>query len=195
MSAMDVTAKTFFDRLWLVLGLCKIAPWVNCPYARTTPTVQLDNYFLISEQFFFPEWPLNFLLQWLMLLLLLCSFPDMRPATNSFSWYQSSILDWFPVDPPTFCLVAIFKVESKETGTGTRNMIQFTQKGCEVDGIPRISFLPGRDAARFEIWQGQFATQLAAMVMKVFTWSGHDEEYVLWCDSHCSCLARDICGN
>jgi len=30
------------------------------------------------------------------LLLPSCSFPDMRPATNSFSWYKSSIFDWFP---------------------------------------------------------------------------------------------------
>jgi len=43
MSAIDVTAKTFFKRhcnsLDLVLGLRKIAPWVNCPYVPTTPTV------------------------------------------------------------------------------------------------------------------------------------------------------------
>ena len=39
LSAIDVTAKTFFERLYLVLGLRKIAPWVNCPYAPTTPTV------------------------------------------------------------------------------------------------------------------------------------------------------------
>jgi len=38
------------------------------------------------------------------------------------------------VDPPTFCLVAIFKVESKETGTGTRNMIGFTDL---VKGLPQ----------------------------------------------------------
>ena len=39
MSAINVTAKTFFERLYLVLGLQKIAPRVNCPYAPTTPTV------------------------------------------------------------------------------------------------------------------------------------------------------------
>jgi len=39
LSAIDVTAKTFFERLHLVLGLRKIAPWVNCPYAPTTPTI------------------------------------------------------------------------------------------------------------------------------------------------------------
>jgi len=31
-----------------------------------------------------------------LLLLPSCSFPDMRPATNSFSWYKTSIFDWFP---------------------------------------------------------------------------------------------------
>jgi len=39
MSAIDVTAKTFFERLYLVPGLRIIAPWVNCPCAPTTPTV------------------------------------------------------------------------------------------------------------------------------------------------------------
>ena len=31
-----------------------------------------------------------------LLLLPSCSFPDMRPTTNFFHWYQRSILDWFP---------------------------------------------------------------------------------------------------
>jgi len=39
MSAIDVTGKTFFVHLYLVLGLRKIAPWVNCPYASATPTI------------------------------------------------------------------------------------------------------------------------------------------------------------
>ena len=39
LSAIDVTAGTFFERLYLVLGLCKVVPWVNCPYALTTLTV------------------------------------------------------------------------------------------------------------------------------------------------------------
>jgi len=37
MSAIDVTAKTLFERLYLVLGT--FGPRVNCPYAPTTPTV------------------------------------------------------------------------------------------------------------------------------------------------------------
>jgi len=36
LNAIDVTAKTFFERLYLVLGLRKIAPLVNCSYASTT---------------------------------------------------------------------------------------------------------------------------------------------------------------
>jgi len=36
LNAMDVTARTFLKRLYLVLGLRKIAPWVNCSYAATT---------------------------------------------------------------------------------------------------------------------------------------------------------------
>jgi len=40
LSATDVKAKTFFERLCLVLGLHKIAPWVNCPYAPTIPTIK-----------------------------------------------------------------------------------------------------------------------------------------------------------
>ena len=35
----DATLNTFFERLNLVLGLRKFAPWVNCPYAPTTPTI------------------------------------------------------------------------------------------------------------------------------------------------------------
>jgi len=40
MSAIDVTAKTFFEHLYLVLGLGTFGSWVNCPCASTTPTVQ-----------------------------------------------------------------------------------------------------------------------------------------------------------
>jgi len=39
LSAIDVTAKTFFDRLYLILWLFQIAPLVNCPYLPTTPTI------------------------------------------------------------------------------------------------------------------------------------------------------------
>jgi len=40
LSALDVIAKAIFERLYLVLVLRKFAPWVNCPYAPTTLTVQ-----------------------------------------------------------------------------------------------------------------------------------------------------------
>jgi len=36
LSTIDVTARTFFERLYLVLRLRKIAPWVNCSYASTS---------------------------------------------------------------------------------------------------------------------------------------------------------------
>ena len=37
MSAIDVTVKLFFERLYLVPGLHEIAPQVHCPYAPTVP--------------------------------------------------------------------------------------------------------------------------------------------------------------
>jgi len=60
LSAIDVTAKTFFEHLYLVLGLQKIAPWVNCSYASTTLIIQcttisrfLCNFFpRTAPQFF-----------------------------------------------------------------------------------------------------------------------------------------------
>jgi len=52
MSAIDVTAKIFFERLYLVIGLRKIAPWVNCPYARTAPTVHSTTISRFPYNFF-----------------------------------------------------------------------------------------------------------------------------------------------
>jgi len=52
MSAIDVTAKTVFERLYLVLGLCIIAPWVNCPCAPTTPTVHCTTISQFPCNFF-----------------------------------------------------------------------------------------------------------------------------------------------
>ena len=82
MCATHVTAKTFFERFYLVLGLRQIALWVNCPYAPTTLPIHittisrflsqlslcthhsdhsLHNYFSISVQFFSPNGPSIFL--------------------------------------------------------------------------------------------------------------------------------------
>ena len=36
-SAIDVTAKKIFERLYFVLGLRQFVPRVNCPYAPTPP--------------------------------------------------------------------------------------------------------------------------------------------------------------
>jgi len=58
MSAIDVTKKILFERLYLVPGMRTFAPWVNCPYAQLrlfTPQLFLDFCAI-----FFPEWPLNF---------------------------------------------------------------------------------------------------------------------------------------
>jgi len=58
--AIDVTANTFFERLYLVPGLREIALWVNCLFACTIPTVQpttiarfLCNFFLRMAPHFF----------------------------------------------------------------------------------------------------------------------------------------------
>ena len=61
------------------------------------------------------------------LLLLSCSFPDMRPATNSFSWYQNSISDGFP-------------------GI-TNKIIEIPAKKLV---FPQICVAPGKDAALLE---------------------------------------------
>ena len=39
MSAIYVTEKILFERLYLVSGMGTFGPWVSCPYAPTTPTV------------------------------------------------------------------------------------------------------------------------------------------------------------
>jgi len=54
MIAIDVTKKTLFERLYLVPGMATSEPWVNCPYAPTTPAV----YYTIISRFscnFFPR--------------------------------------------------------------------------------------------------------------------------------------------
>jgi len=59
LSAIDVTQKTFFERLYLVLGLCTIALCVSCTFAPTTPTVHSKTIsrFLCN---FFPQMALHF---------------------------------------------------------------------------------------------------------------------------------------
>jgi len=43
MSAIDVTVKIILERLYLVPGIGTFGPWVNFPYAPTTPTVYSTN--------------------------------------------------------------------------------------------------------------------------------------------------------
>ena len=56
LSEIDVTEKTFFERLYLVLVLRKFAPLVNCPYAPTAPTIQSTTI----SRFLCPGWALIF---------------------------------------------------------------------------------------------------------------------------------------
>ena len=63
LSTIRVTAKTLFERLYLVLGLRKIALCVSCPCAPTTPTIQsttisrfLCNVFPRMAPHFFCPW-------------------------------------------------------------------------------------------------------------------------------------------
>jgi len=58
-SAIDVKAKAFFERLCLVPGLRKIVPFVTSPSAPTSPPLALR---LFLDFHFFPKWPLNFFL-------------------------------------------------------------------------------------------------------------------------------------
>ena len=57
--ALHMTKKILFESLYLVLGMSIFEPWVNCPYATTTPTV---NCTIISRFMWkkIPTWPLIF---------------------------------------------------------------------------------------------------------------------------------------
>ena len=51
-----MTKKSFFKRLYLVLGLSQFEPRVNCPYAPTPCSTAISQFLCI----FFPKWPLIF---------------------------------------------------------------------------------------------------------------------------------------
>jgi len=55
LSAIDETAKAFFERLYFVLGLSPFEPRVNCPYAPTPPP--LTQQFLDFRAIFLPSGP------------------------------------------------------------------------------------------------------------------------------------------
>jgi len=59
--AIDLKAKTFFYGLYLVVGLRKIAPRVNSPYAPTTPTIHCTTIsrFLAPQSFCHHDSPSN----------------------------------------------------------------------------------------------------------------------------------------
>jgi len=52
MSTIDVTANTFFESLYLVLGLGTFGFWVNCPCTPTTPTVHATTISRFPCKFF-----------------------------------------------------------------------------------------------------------------------------------------------
>jgi hypothetical protein len=52
MSAIHVTSKTIFERLYLVLGLRNIALCVSCPCAPTTPTIHCTTISRFLYNFF-----------------------------------------------------------------------------------------------------------------------------------------------
>ena len=56
LSAIDMTAEAFFERLYLVLGFSPFEPRVNCPYAPTPPLFSLQ-LFLDFRAFFSPSDP------------------------------------------------------------------------------------------------------------------------------------------
>jgi len=60
LSAINVTEKAFFERLYLVSGLGTFGPGVKCSCAPTPPPFT-QQLFLDFREFFFPEWPLIFL--------------------------------------------------------------------------------------------------------------------------------------
>jgi len=61
-NAIDVTAKTFFERLYLVLGLAPICALSQLSVCSHTPTVHSTTVSRFPCKFFPPDWPLNFLL-------------------------------------------------------------------------------------------------------------------------------------
>ena len=61
LSARDVTAKTFFERLYLVLGLQKNCALSQLSLCTHNPDHLLYNYFSISVQVFSPKGPSIFL--------------------------------------------------------------------------------------------------------------------------------------
>jgi len=67
LSAIDVTAKAFFERLYLVLGLSLFGLRVNCPYTHTptahSPAISrfLCNFFQGGPSFFCQHDSLSYL--------------------------------------------------------------------------------------------------------------------------------------
>jgi len=56
LSAIEMKSKSFFERLYLVLGLSTFEPRVNCPFAPTPPPLA-PKLFLDFRAIFFPSGP------------------------------------------------------------------------------------------------------------------------------------------
>jgi len=61
LNAIDVTAKIFFERFYLIPGLSPFEPRVNCPCAPTTPPFIQQLFLDDFRAHFVPEWHLIFL--------------------------------------------------------------------------------------------------------------------------------------
>ena len=62
LSAIDITGRAIFERLYLVPGLCPIEPQVNCPHALPPPLLTPQPFLNFQSSCnFFRKWPLIFL--------------------------------------------------------------------------------------------------------------------------------------
>jgi len=71
------------------MSTSRVSTWGECRWLRADASVHLHNRACAAVTCVHAPRDSQ-------LLLPSCSFPDMRPAKNSFSWYKSSIFDWFP---------------------------------------------------------------------------------------------------
>jgi len=114
LSAIDVTAKTFFESLYLVLEMRKIVPWIVSMHPQHRPfTVQLFlDFYAIS----FPRWPLIFFGQHDSPSNLAESrYPRHEPRSRAFYYSINSLLHtWnsYYTQPPMKVPITLQRLES-----------------------------------------------------------------------------------